>query len=195
MSKIKYYIMDVETTGFSPVQNEIIELTIIRAEDKARLTKIVKAENPKTANYGSLKITGRTYADLKNGDKRADVVKRISSFLEEDNLSPEHRCFICHNAKFDRQFIHAMFEAEKMTFPANLWLCTMNMSKSFGKKIGITKPKVGLKDAIAMLESKRVGGEHNSSDDAKNTYFLWQKLINEGIEPVDHIKRIQHYID
>ncbi len=195
MSKIKYYIVDVETTGFSEKMHEIIEITVIRAEDKARLTKVVKAKNPRTANYASLKVTGRTYADLKKGDSRKAVVERVKSFLEEDGLTPEYRCIICHNANFDRRFLHTMFEKEKVELPVNLWLCTMAMSKEFGKKIGQPKHKVNLKSAIAMLESHKIGGEHNSSDDAKNTYFLWQKLMEEGIEAVDHTKRIPHIID
>ena len=150
MSKIKYYIVDTETTGFSEKTHEIIEITIIRAEDKARLTKTIKAKHPKTANYKSLEVTGRTYADLKNGDDRGVIVKRIVSFLEEDGLTPEHRCMVCHNTQFDRRFLHAMFKNEKTELPVNLWLCTMEMSKEFRKQIGEPKHKVNLKNSIAL---------------------------------------------
>ena len=88
-----------------------------------------------------------------------------------------------------------MFKSEETELPVNLWLCTMEMSKEFRKQIGEPKHKVNLKSAIAMVESQRVGGEHNSSDDAKNTYYLWEKLLKEGIEPMDHTKRFPHDID
>lgn len=192
MSGIKYYVLDTETTGLNTSFHEIIELSIIRAEDRVQFSRNIKAEFPQNASFEALQITGKTQADLKYGEPRDLIVKQAMAFFEEDGLTPNHRCIVAHNAPFDRRFLHSMWEKSQMNFPAVMWLDTMALARAYAKKEGIVKPKLRLPDVVAMIGSKRVTGEHNAKDDARNAYLVWKKFIDDGFIALDYIKRFPH---
>lgn len=195
MSGLKYYIIDTETTGLSAGYHEMIEISIIRAEDRNQISKIIKAEFPQRASPEALKITGRTVQDLKRGESKELVIEAVERFLSQDNSSPEHRVFVAHNAPFDKRFCHALWSSVGKIFPAVCWLDTKNLVKDVLVKRGVSKPKnLTLKGSIEQIGAKAYEGEHNAVVDSRNCYVLWKKAIDSNINYLPHIKRDPHIL-
>jgi len=189
MSGLVYYIIDTETTGLSPKYHEVNEVSIIRCSDRVQLTEFIKCDYPERANFDALAITKKTLADLANGNDKEYVVNKMNTFLNEDGLTPSHRCFVAHNWSFDKKFIHALYEKVNQKCPVDLWLCTMAMTKSYAKQIGLVKPKVNLHAACDIVGIKKISTAHASKVDSRNTYLLYRNLVDE--RKVDYLPLIK----
>ena len=194
MSGLKYYCLDVESTGLDAKRQEVNEYSIIRCDDRVQLTTFIKCEFPERASFDALRVTGKTLADLENGDPKEIAIEKLNKFLAEDGLTPAHRCLILHNAAFDRKFMHALYEKVGQSFPVNLYLCTMQMTRAWAKKAGYVKPKVNLKAALELVGIKKTaGGAHQSKMDTRNTYLLWKDLVeNKKFDYLPFIKNLPH---
>ena len=206
MSGIQYYVIDTETTGLKAGHHECTEIGIIRCSDKVQLWKKIICEYPERANYDALKITGKTLADIVQGDRKEDVVALANNFIKSDGLTPAHRCIIGHNIiPFDKKFLHALWESVGEEFPANLWLDTLSLTAEFLKKadpksLNITKTATGrvsktLHAACDMLGVKKLSEAHNAKVDSRNNFLLWRDLVEvKKIDYIPHIKTFVHSI-
>lgn len=195
MLGLNFYVVDTETTGLRSGYHEVNEISIIRCADKVQLTEFIKCEYPERASFDALSITNKTLYDLERGKSKEEVVSRIDKFLNEDNLTSAHRCFIAHNYAFDKKFIHALYEQVGKKFPVDLWLCTMALTKQYAKQMGIPKPKVNLQAACDMVGIKKFANAHTSKIDSRNTYLLHQDLIeNKKLDYLPLIKTAVHSI-
>lgn len=190
---LNYYIIDTETNGLKAGFHEISQISIIRYSDRNQLNKFIKILYPNRTSQAALDATGRTMADLRQGIPQAEAVDACNKFLEEDGVTPEHRCIIAHNASFDRRFCHSLWESEKQVFPANCWLDTMYAAKDYmTKTLGLEKPKKGLQDACKTCGLQPKTGAHNAISDTQNTYFLHAHLVKQGFDFLPYIKRTPH---
>lgn len=196
MSGINFLVLDCETLGLSSRLHDTVEVSIIRCSDRTQLTEFIKAERIENVSIDALRIQNKTLEDLQYGKSKEEVVEKIDKFLNEDGLTPAHRCIICHNANFDRRFMHALYERVNKIFPANLWVCSMEMSRHYGKKVlGVPKPKVNLAAAMELVGIKKLAGAHASKVDSRNTYLLWKDLIeNKKIDYLPFIKTAPHIL-
>jgi DNA polymerase III epsilon subunit-like protein len=202
VSGLEFYIADTETNGLDSKFHECLEVGIIRCKDRVQLHKFIKCEYPERSNFDSLKITNKTLADIVKGDSKEDAVKTIEQFISEDGKNPNGRCIIAHNASFDRRFMHALWQKCDLEFPASLWLDTVSLTKEYVKKVGesnlkITKTATGkvstqLHACLDMLEIKKFGAKHEAKTDSRNTYLLWMKLLELGVNYLPHIKTFPH---
>jgi len=199
MSGVQYYVVDTETTGINSKSHEIFEISIIRVKDKVQLTERIKVEYPERANYDALSITNKTLADLNIGKSKKEVFDKVNRFLEEDLLTPAHRCFIAHNASFDRRFIHAVYESMNMKCIVNNWLDTLSLAKEYAKtnnlvKVG-TKQSYKLESVCELLDVKKAGLAHSAKIDTRNTFMIYKKIIDSGFDILSHIKNFPHQIE
>lgn len=194
MSELQYYVLDTETTGFSPGNHEMVEYSIINCSNRKQLSRIIKAEHPETASQEALQITGKTKIDLLKGISKEEAVKDLIEFINLDGNVPEGRVIIAHNAVFDMKFCHALFRKVKKSFPVVCWLDTKALAKDWFKKQGMIQPgvKLSLKlgDCIRQAGLKGVPTEHNAKADAQNAFILWFKAMEAGIDYLHHIKRV-----
>lgn len=192
---LNFYITDVESSGLSTKIHEVNEISIIRVSDRVQLTEFIKCEHPETASFDALKITGKTLDDLSKGKSKEEATNRVDKFLTEDGLSPAHRCIIAHNASFDRRFIHTLYSKVNKRFPADLWLCSMEMFKSYVKKTN-QKSLANLHAACDFLGVKKLSAAHASKVDTRNTYLLYKDLVeNKNVDYLKFIKSFPHVID
>ena len=197
MDEIKFYVVDVETTGLQCGHHEVTQISIIRCSDRNQLNKYIKAEFPDRAQDRALKITGRTREDILNGESRKDVVEACNKFFEEDGGSPEGRCIVGHNIqRFDRRFLHELWESVGKEFPAFLWLDTLPSTKAFAVKKGIVSPTFNLEASLNLTGTKhRRKNLHNAVVDTQNTYMLWKKLDEEGVDMLEYTERVPHRLE
>jgi DNA polymerase III epsilon subunit-like protein len=201
---IKYYICDTETTGLKAGYNEMTEIGIIRAEDRVQLWRQIKCTYPERANFDALAITKKTMSDLEKGYDPIDIIAEVEKFLNEDGLTPAHRCFVCHNVPFDRKFLHAFWDSCDQEFPAHLWLDTMSLAREYSKisglekdckDKGLPKPKVNLHAACDMVGVKKISEAHNAKVDSRNTYLLHRNLVEDKkLDYLPFIKTAVHVV-
>lgn len=201
---LHYYIIDTETTGLKAGHHEMTEIGIIRCTDRVQLHKKIKCEYPERASFDALKITGKTMADLEFGSSRDEIVKISNEFFAADGAEAAGRCIVAHNAPFDRKFLHALWESVGLEFPATLWLDTIALTNEFVKKsdintLNVTKTATGrvsknLHAACDLVGIKKLSEAHNAKVDSRNTYLLWKKLMDDGIDYLPHIKTFPHSV-
>jgi len=194
-----YYVIDTETTGLKSHFHEMTEIGIIRCTDRVQLWRQIKCEYPERANFDALAITKKSMSDLERGHDKFSVVEECEKFFAEDGATPAHRCIIAHNAAFDRKFLHALWEQCGKTFPANLWLDTISLTKAFLKKadqsqLTIVKTATGrvstqLHACCDMVGIKKLSEAHNAKVDSRNTYLLHRSLVDE--KKVDYLPFIK----
>lgn len=191
---MKYYILDVETTGVNPSFNEIIEISILRLEDRFQISKQIKACYPKRYNSASLKITGRKPEDLWKGAPKERVVEMIDNLILEDGLSPKERCIIAFVAHFDRNFCYNTWKSLNKTFLAENWLDAKSLARELAKKKGILKPKgLSLANSLQIAEVDPEPGSHTAQGDTRNTYHLVKKATDEyNLELISFVKSFPH---
>lgn len=191
---LAYYIIDTETNGLSVLDHEVNEISIIRCKDRMQLTEFIKCESPEKSNFDALAITGKTLADLDKGNAKEIAIEKVDHFINEDGLTPAHRCFVAHNYAFDKRFIHALYDKVGKICPVNLWLCTMALTRHYAKNtLGIAKPKVNLHASLDLLGIKKISEAHASKVDSRNSYLLWKNLIEDKkIDYLPFIKTAVH---
>jgi len=189
---IFYYVADTETTGLMPGYAELCEYSIIRCSDKVQLSRQLKVDNPKNASIDALRITGKTIEDLYKGISKQTAIKDFNAFIEQDGLKPSHRCLIGHNISFDRRFLHHLWDQHGQSFPIDMFLDTLALSKRLATQMGQPKAKVKLELAMDLFGLKKVAGTHTAKGDSRNTYTLWKHLMNSNIEYIDLIKQFPH---
>lgn len=206
MSSLIYYCVDTETTGLKAKWQEITEMTIVRASDKMTLTQFIKCDFPMRASIEALRITNKTLADLSAGKSKEEAVEVFDNFLNQDGLTPAHRCYVGHNVSFDRKFIHALYESVGKECPVHLWVDTLELIKEFLKQNDIShlpniaktatgKVSTKLQACCDIIGIKRFAAAHASKVDAQNTYLLWRRLVEEkGIDHLPFHKTFIHKI-
>lgn len=192
---LHYYVIDTETTGLKPDWHEITQISIIRCEDRHQISKFIRAHYPKRASPEALAITGKTQADLRIGEDRLTVVEAVDKFMQADQLTEEHRCMIAHNAPFDKNFCHALWKSVGRKFPAICWLDTKVLAKNWAIKLGLEKPKLNLAASLEFAGITPLPGAHNAISDSRNTYLLWKKGVEAGVDYFPAIKRYPQVIE
>jgi DNA polymerase III epsilon subunit-like protein len=188
---LNFYIVDTETNGLRAGYHEITQLSIIRCSDRHQLNKFIRAEFPNRTDPRALTATGRVMADILTGISKKEAIESCEAFVNEDEATPEHRCFIGHNVSFDRRFLQKLWLTEGKEFPAVCWLDTMQCAKLYMTlTLGLEKPKKGLQDALKNCGLKPRTGAHNAISDTQNTYILREHMIKQGFDFLPHIKRL-----
>lgn len=192
---LKYYLVDIETTGLSSKMHDIIEVSLIRMDDRMQLNRQIRAKNPKTFSMDALKIVGKSVSDLYKGIELEQAIDDINAFLESDGLTSSDRCLVGHNVSFDRRFIYDKWTKYEREFPGQYWIDTLQMSRELVKLKGIPgKPSLKLHAACDLFGVKKTSEAHNSKDDTKSNYYLWMKLKEENVDHLKFIKSFPHSI-
>jgi DNA polymerase III subunit epsilon len=155
-------IVDVETTGLSPSQDEIIELCIVLFSFDYRKGQIVRIEEEYVGlrepacdiHPAAARINGLTLVDVCGKDLDYE---RVADLIERADF------LIAHNASFDRNFLACLFPEIR----AKTWYCSMAGINWKGKGY----PNRGLQD---LLYHHRIVPErtHRASDDVYATLEL-----------------------
>ena len=204
---LNYYVIDIETTGLNASYHEMIEISVIRANDRVQLTRYIKCVYPERSSFDALKATGKTLADLEIGVSKEQVINEVNDFFNLDNSAPANRCIVGHNIiAFDSKFLHSTWASVNSIFPANLYLDTITLTKQFIKthdlsNVNVPKTATGkvstkLHSALELTGTKKATNKaHTAQSDTRNTFVLWKKLVEDhNIDYLPHIKTIPHIV-
>lgn len=118
MKQVK--VIDLETTGFSRLKNEIAEMAIITLDAKLNPVSYrdlyfnIYDEMPEEA-YNVNQLDKATLEKLSGGKYFEDMKEEVAKELED--------CIVvAHNARFEREFLEAKVGASLKPYK---WICTM----------------------------------------------------------------------
>lgn len=189
-NNIEFYVLDTESNGLRCNYHEITQICIIRKSDRMRFDCTLRALYPERSEPMALKITGKTHDDLRKGVEQKDAIDTFHKFIESDGSKPSHRCIVAHNRSFDQRFMHALWVQNKQDFPADLWVDTIPMFRSWAKKQGMVKPIAKLDAVAAQIGARTVPGLHNAVADSKRLYYIFLRLEELGEDFLNFAKLI-----
>ncbi len=137
-----FVAIDVETTGLSPVANELIEISAIKYDGAKKVDTFCTLIKPKEKiPYYITNITGITNDMVKNSPSVENVMPQLIEFIGDSPI-------VAHNANFDYKFIQ---NYSNYSFSKNKVIDTVAISRkmypelpnhklsTIAKEIGITE--------------------------------------------------------
>lgn len=120
-----YVILDFETTGFDPFQNEPIQIAAVRYEqfiEKERFVSYIKPIKPIPPFITEL--TGITNDDVNNAQPVEEVLEKLIYFLKTDPI-------VAHNASFDMKFLLVNMQKCNIPFKRFSVVDTLTLARKY----------------------------------------------------------------
>lgn len=100
----KYIVFDLETTGLSNTQNEIIEFSFLTYEDSKLVDTFTSLVRPKELISEKItSITGITNEMVKDSPKIEEFIDKIATLIDKQIV-------VGHNVRFDIGFLRTLFQ-------------------------------------------------------------------------------------
>lgn len=152
--------LDLETTGFDPVRDEIIEVAILIArgpEVIGRWSTLVRP--PRPIPHDTTQLTGIDDALVKDAPPIERVAADIVAFIGV-------RPVVAHNAAFDRAFLEHALGARRLR---GAWLDSLEIAR-----IALPRLRSHRLADIARAFEVRSGREHRAVDDTEALFRVWR---------------------
>ncbi len=174
-----FVVFDIETTGFSPVNDRIIEIGAVKVSGCQivdRFSTFVNPERP--IPYEIEKLTSITDGQVATAETIDLILPKFLDFCEGCVL-------VAHNAEFDVNYIKA--NCERLGYPQTFtYMDTLLLSR-------VQLPGHGkyTLDAVAKLLNVSLAHHHRAVDDAECTALIFIKLMNQlSSEGYTHLSQI-----
>lgn len=124
LGSLKFCVIDLETTGGNPATEKIIEIGMVKIENRR-----ISEERNFLINPGKeipdfvQKLTGIKKADVEYAPKIEEVIDEIISFIGNDSI------LVAHNTSFDVPFLNGVLKNLQRPTLENKVLCTNIMTK------------------------------------------------------------------
>ena len=161
-----YVVLDLETTGFDPTYDEIIEIAAIKYSKGKKVsdfTTLVKPDN--YINEYITKLTGITNEMVKNSPKIEKVLPDLMNFLGDSVI-------VAHNANFDINFLYDNCMCCLNEPFINDFIDTMRISRRLFKEI--RHRLIDLTKEFGISFDVR----HRSMTDCEATYKVYEYVKN-----------------
>lgn len=175
-----YAIIDIETTGLSPVNDKIIEIAVYIHDGKKIVDEYSSLVNPERIISANItRLTGISNDMVKDAPKFWEIAKDIV-------ILTEGKSFVAHNASFDYNFIRNEFKSLGYDFKRDR-LCTVKLSR----KIIPNHKSYSLGKLCNDLNIK-IDGRHRAAGDALATVKLFEHLL-ETDSTLGHLNSSKFY--
>lgn len=160
-----FVVFDIETTGFSPVKNRVIEIGAVKIENQKITGRFSSFINPKTPiPFQIEQLTGIRDEMVINAPLIEDVLPDFLSFCEGSIL-------VAHNANFDISFMKHNAERLGLNFDFT-YIDTLGISRLL-----FPSHKKHTLDAVAKHMGVVLTSHHRAVDDAECTAQIYLKMI------------------
>ena len=160
-----YVVVDIETTGFSPISNKIIEIAALKVNEGKIVDRFQKLVNPEERiNYYITNLTGITNEMVRDADTINEVINEFKDFLG-DNI------IVGHNVNFDINFLYDNMYNANGKYLTNNFVDTMYVSKKVIPGLGSYKL-----ESITNYLNVSYEGAHRALNDCIFTYECYEKM-------------------
>jgi DNA polymerase-3 subunit epsilon len=163
---MRFVAFDLETTGFLPGVDRVVELGAVRMVDgtvDAVFSTLVDPQIPIPAAASS--VNGITDDMVAGKPKIEDLLGPLQEFCGDDLM-------VAHNAAFDFQFLVSDFKKHEMRTPSGLVLCSYLMAKKVYP--GLANYKLGTLVQHLSIDASEF---HRAEADATYCGKLFLKMI------------------
>jgi len=163
-------IIDVETTGTSPLRDRIIEVGILRIENGKLVSSFESLVNPQCHIPPEITmLTGIHAGELEHAPTFYSLKDQIREVLRD-------AIFVAHNARFDYSFIKSEFQRQEESFTSRQ-LCTAKLSRTL-----FARYRRHNLDSLIERFGFTCDGRHRAMGDAK---VLWDflQMIKKTLAP------------
>ncbi len=162
----KYVVFDIETTGFSPVTNRIIEIGAVKVEHGEITERFSTFVNPQVPiPFHIEKLTSINDSMVMDADTIEVVLPQFLEFVGGAIL-------VAHNANFDVSFIKE--NAKRQGIPVDFtYVDTVGIARAL-----LTGQSKYTLDAVAKTLGISLENHHRAVDDAECTAEIFVKFID-----------------
>lgn len=161
-----FIVFDIETTGFSPIHNKIIEIGAVKIENGRIIDRYSSFVNPDTPiPFEIEELTGIN-------DQMVITAPHIEQVLPEFLEFCGETVFVAHNAAFDISFIAHNVEALNIPFSPTV-LDTVSLARLLLPKLNRFKL-----DTVAKALNISLQNHHRAVDDAAATSEIFIRFIS-----------------
>ncbi|NLZ81559.1 MAG: PolC-type DNA polymerase III [Clostridiales bacterium] len=177
-----FVVFDLETTGFSPINNKIIELGAVKIQNGEVIDTLSYFVNPQVPiPFKIEKLTGINDEMVLTAEKIEEVLPKFWEFSRDSIL-------VAHNASFDMSFIHVNGKKIGLVFD-NTVVDTVGLAR-----ILLPALKRYKLDTVAKALKISLENHHRAVDDAGATAEIFRafiKMLKErDVFTLDGIKEI-----
>jgi DNA polymerase-3 subunit epsilon len=167
---LNYAIVDIETSGFSGIENKITEISIFIFDGEKVIDEFTSLVNPEhELGYRIINFTGITNKMVKDAPKFYEIAKEINQITKD--------CiFVAHSVNFDYNFIRKEFQELGGNFKRKK-LCTVRLARKL-----IPGHKSYSLGKICKTLDIPINGRHRARGDAEATVQLFQKILERDKE-------------
>ena len=175
-----FIVFDIETTGFSAIYNDIIEIGAVKIRNNEVIDRFSEFINPKKPiPYRIEKLTSINDAMVMDAPTIDVILPRFLEFIGDSVL-------VAHNAEFDVGFIKQKSKDLGLSFDGT-WIDTVGMARALLPHLSRYKLDTVCKELGVVNEH-----HHRAVDDAAATAEIFQKfcemLEDKQITNVDELE-------
>lgn len=173
MENITFVVFDTETTGFSPVNDRVIEIGAVKVRNGKKLGEKTWLINPKRSIPWYVENVHHISSEmLKDRPTFAQVYPEFLEFIDGSVL-------IAHNAPFDIRMMSAEAARAEMPAPKNAVLDSLALFRNWYPQLKSHQ----LGDIVDLLDISRDGMQaHRATDDSLFVYLAIQKEMERRSE-------------
>ena len=178
-----YVVFDLETTGFSPKNDAIIEIGAVKIKNGVIIDNFSEFVNPRRAiPYKITELTGITEDMVRDAQSIHDVLPRFLEFIGDAVV-------VAHNASFDCSFISKNSNDLGLEFSPTV-VDTVQVCRFLYPELKSVKLNIVAKHLGVKLES-----HHRAVDDAKATADILIECIKKikedlGVETLSELNKV-----
>lgn len=166
-----FAVIDVETTGFSPQSDRVIEMAVVRTDARGVITdEWVSRFNPERPVAATF-VHGITDADVRDQPLIGDLLPEIIGRLRG-------RAIVAHNAPFDMGFLRAEFSRYGWQIPDVPVFCTLDASMRYLPDLR----RRSLDDCCGAIGIE-FHSEHAALSDARAAAWLIAQFLDPSVPP------------
>ena len=175
----EYVVFDIETTGFSPINNKITEIGAVKIKNGEIIDRYSQLINPEVPIPEKIvDLTGITDELVRNKPTIDNILPGFYNFIEGSVL-------VAHNASFDVGFIRQNLSKLGIDIE-NPVLDTLELTRNLFPELKSHKLNIVAKHLNVSLEN-----HHRAVDDAEATAHIFLKCKNilseKGIKKLDEV--------
>lgn len=166
-----YVVIDIETTGFDPVHNKIIEIGALKVENYNVVDSFSSLVNPGILIDSFIsELTGITNEQLSSAPYLNTILPLFDDFVADSII-------VGHNVSFDINFIYDNYQIFLNKPFSNDYIDTLPLSRKYYKDINSHRLSV-LKEYLNI----NIDVSHRALVDCYTANILFQKLRDKSLE-------------
>ena len=184
----EYVVFDIETTGFSPTKNKIIEIGAVKVRNGEIIDRMDEFVNPEVPiPFDIERLTGINDAMVMGADTVDKVLPRFLEFVGDAAL-------VAHNASFDVSFISHNAGLLGLPFDPTV-LDTVTLARVLLPNLNRFKL-----DTVAKALGVSLENHHRAVDDAEATAGIFLKFVEmlkkqHDMTNLDQLEKFSHVSD